>query len=78
MSYIIEKTIKAGELPPQLRGNMKEDVSVLVSVRRLTDNGFTKEFEEGVLAAEKETEKTPFRSAEEIIKELKVAAADES
>lgn len=55
MSNIIEKAIKAGDLPPQLRGNIDKDASVLVSVRRLTDNGFTEEFEEGVLAAEEET-----------------------
>ena len=49
---------------------------MLVSVRRLTDNGFTEEFEEGVLAAEEETEGMPFRPAKEVIEELKALAAD--
>ena len=78
MSNIIEKAIKAGDLPPQLRGDIEKDASVLVSVRRLTDNGFTEEFEEGVLKAEEETEGMPFRPAEEVIKELKTIATDES
>jgi hypothetical protein len=78
MSKIIEKAIKAGDLPPQLRGDIEKDASVLVSVRRLTGNGFTEEFEEGVLKAEEETEGKPFRPAEEVIKELKAIAADES
>lgn len=78
MSKIIEKAIKAGDLPPQLRGDIEDDASVLVSVRRLTDNGFTEEFEDGVLKAEEETEGKPFRPAGDVIKELKVIAADES
>ena len=78
MNNIIEKAIKAGDLPPQLRGDIEKDALVLVSVRRLTGNGFTEEFEEGVLKAEEETEEKPFRAAEEVIKELKAIAADES
>ena len=78
MSDIIDKAIKAGDLPPQLRGDIEEDALVLVSVRRLTDNGFTEEFEEEVLAAEKETEGTPFRPAKDVIEELKALAVDES
>jgi hypothetical protein len=78
MSNIIEKVIKAGDLPPQLRGDIEKDASVLVSVRRLTENGFTEEFENGVLKAEDETEGMPFRPAEEVIKELKAIATDES
>jgi hypothetical protein len=78
VSNIIEKVIKAGDLPPQLRGDIETDATVLVSVRRLTGNGFTEEFEEGVLKAEEETEEFPFRPAEEVIKELKAIAADES
>ena len=64
MSNVIEKAIKAGDLPPQLRGNIDKDASVLVSVRRLTDNGFT--------------EGTPFRRAREVIEELKALAAKEA
>jgi hypothetical protein len=78
MGGVIEKLVKAGILPPQLRGDIDADASVLVSVRRLTDNGFTEEFEEGVLKSEEETEEVPFRPAEEVIKELKAIAADES
>jgi len=78
MSKIIEKAVKAGDLPPQLRGDIEKDASVLVSVRRLTGNGFTEEFEESVLEAEEETEGMPFRPAEEVVKELKSLAADES
>lgn len=40
-------------------GDIDKDASVLVSVRRLTDNGFTEEFEDGVLKAEEETEGKP-------------------
>jgi hypothetical protein len=78
MGGVIEKLVKAGDLPPQLRGDIEADASVLVSVRRMTDNGFTEEFEEGVLKAEQETEGAPFRPAEEVLKELKAIAADES
>ena len=78
MMNIIEKLVKASELPQQLRGNFEADTLVLVSVRRLTDNGFTEEFEEGMLKAEADTEGTPFRPAEEVIKELQAIAADES
>jgi len=78
MSKVIEKAIKAGDLPQELRGDLEKDVLVLVSVRRLTDNGFTEEFEDGVLTAEKETENLPFRPAEEVSKELKAIAADEA
>ena len=78
MGHVIEKLVKAGDLPSQLRGNIEPDASVLVTVRRLTDNGFTEEFEEGVLKAEEETEGMPFRPAEEVIEELKAIAADES
>ena len=51
---------------------------MLVSVRRLSVNGFTEEFEAGVLNAEKETEGMPFRPSSEVFKELKAAIADES
>lgn len=51
---------------------------MLVSVRRMSLNGFTEEFEARVLTAEKETEGTPFRPSPEVIKELKAAIADES
>jgi hypothetical protein len=78
MTNIIEMSIKAGELPPRLRGDFEPDALVLMSVRRLTANGFTEDFEAGVLQAEKETECTPFRPSAVVINELKSIAADES
>jgi hypothetical protein len=77
MSNIIEKAIKAGDLPPQLRGDSEGEASVLVPVRRLTGNGFTEEFEGGVVK-EEEAEGRPFRPVEDVIKELKAIADDES
>jgi hypothetical protein len=77
MTDIIEKIVKAGELPPELRGDFAADVTVLVSVRRLTENGFTEAFEDAVLAAEKGTEGTPLRPAKEVIEELAALANDE-
>ena len=79
MTTLIEKAITAGELPAQLRGDIEASARVLVSVRRLTENGFTEEFEERVLQAEKEAEKRPFRPAAEVIAELRaIAESDES
>jgi len=75
MSHVIVKTIKAGDLPPHLRGDIDVNASVVVSVRQLTENGFTEDFEEGVLEAEKETEGMPFRPAGEVIEELKAIAS---
>ena len=75
---IIEKVVKAGELPPELRGGLDEDVPVLVSVRRLTENGFTEAFEDGVSDAEKATANVPFRPAHDVIEELAALVKDES
>jgi hypothetical protein len=74
---IIDRAIRAGELPPQLRGEFDADATVFVSVRRVTENGFTADFEAGVLAAEQETESVPFRPAAEVMRELK-SILDES
>jgi mRNA interferase MazF len=58
----VGRLVKAGELPPDLRGDLPDlrddlnDVPVLVSVRRLTEHGFTDTFEKGVMDAEKATE----------------------
>jgi hypothetical protein len=38
--------------------------------RPMTANGFTEEFEERVLQAEKETASVPFRPAADVLKEL--------
>jgi hypothetical protein len=77
MADIIEKVVKAGELPPGLRGGLGDEEPVLVSVRRLTENGFTEAFEEGVLEAEKATGSGPFRPATEVIEELAALARNE-
>jgi hypothetical protein len=78
MSDIIEKVIKAGDLPPGLRGDLDPEETVLVSVRRLTENGFTEAFEAEVLEAEQETDGVPFRPAKDVIEELKIISKDES
>ncbi len=77
MSDIIEKVIKAGDLPPGLRGDLDAEETVLVSVRRLTENGFTEAFEAEVLQAEKDVQGAPFRPAKDVIEELITVAKDE-
>lgn len=78
MSDIIDKVIKAGDLPPQLRGDLDADETVLVSVRRLTENGFTEAFEAEVLEAEQDVEGVPFRPAKDVIEELTTLAKNNS
>jgi mRNA-degrading endonuclease YafQ of YafQ-DinJ toxin-antitoxin module len=77
MPDIIEKLIKAGELPPELRGDLDVETTVLVSVRRLTENRFTEAFEDGVLDAEKATDHVPFRPAHDVIEELAAPVKDD-
>lgn len=77
MADIIEKVVKAGDLPPALRGDLDAEVPVLVSVRRVTENGFTEAFEAEVLKAEQDVEGTPFRPAKEVIEALAGLAKDE-
>jgi len=77
MSNIIEKAIKAGDLPPGLRGDLDAEETVLVSVRRLTENGFTEAFEAEVLRAEQDVEVIPFRPAKDVIKELSTIIKNE-
>jgi hypothetical protein len=79
MTDIIEKVVKAGDLPPGLRGDLDAEAAVLVSVRPLTENGFTEAFEDQVLKAEAEIEAegTPFRPAKDVIEELKAIAGNE-
>lgn len=74
---IIEKAVKAGDLPEYLRAGADPEAMVLVSVQRLTVNGFTEEFEQGVLEAEKDTEGEPFRPARDVIKELEAIIAED-
>ena len=78
MSDIIDKVIKAGDLPPGLRGDLDADATVLVSIRRLTENGFTEAFEAEVLKAERDVDGVPFRPARDVIEELRTIAKDES
>lgn len=74
---VVEKAMRAGDLPESLRAGMAPQAMVLVSVRPLTENGFTEEFEHGVLAAETETEAAPFRPAQQVINELKALIAED-
>lgn len=76
MTDIVEKTIKAGDLPPQLRGDIEADAAVLVSVRRLTVNGFTEEFEQRVLKAEKSGLIGPMDAKEALAQLRKIADED--
>lgn len=78
MSDIIEKAIKGGDLPPGFRGDLDAEETVLVPVRRLTENGFTEAFEAEVLKAEQDVEGMPLRPAKDIIEELSGIAKDES
>ncbi len=69
---ILQKTvIKAKELPETLRAGIDPESLVLVSVRSITENGFTEEFEQSVLEAEKEENLSPPMSGEDFLKELK-------
>jgi|GEM_PF-1549151 len=73
---IIEQAIRAGDLPEHLRAGVDPEAAVLVTVRPLTANGFTKAFEAGVLQAERDVEGEPFRPAADVFEELKLIAAE--
>jgi hypothetical protein len=70
MTDIIDRPIKAGHLPPELRGDFDPSAIVLVTVHRLTENGMTEAQEAAILAAEAETADLPFRPAAEVLAEL--------
>ncbi len=70
MTDIIDRPIKAGHLPPELRGDFDPSATVLVTVHRVTENGMTEEQEAAILAAEAETADVPFRPAPEVLAEL--------
>jgi hypothetical protein len=76
MGDIIERTIRAGNLPPELCGSLGEDVLVRVTVRALTEGGFTRTFEESVRQSAAEAEEISFRPAAEVIAELRRMADD--
>jgi hypothetical protein len=78
MSDIIERALRAGDLPLGLRGDLDADETVLVSVRRLTENGFTEAFEAEVLKAEQDMDGVPFRPAKDVIEELSAIAKEGS
>ena len=67
MTDIIDRLMKASALPPELRGDIDPEATVLVTVHRLTENGMTEEEETAILAAEAELGDTPFRPAAEVI-----------
>jgi len=68
---ILEKTIKAKDLPEALRRGIDPDSFVRISVSSITENGFTEDFEREVLEAEKEAANSPAISDKEFIKLLK-------
>ena len=76
MADIVERLIAASRLPPELRGDLPGDARVLVTVRRLTENGMTPEQERAILEAEAEMEAegVPFRPAAEVLAELRAIA----
>lgn len=71
MTDIIDRPMKASALPPELRGDIDPDATVLVTVHRLTENGMTEEQEAAILAAMAEDDDTPYRPAAEVIAELR-------
>ena len=70
MTDIIDRPMKASALPPELRGDIDPDATVLVTVHRLTENGMTEEQEAAILAADAEVDDKPFRPTAEVIAEL--------
>ncbi|NBC32584.1 MAG: hypothetical protein GVY13_07905 [Alphaproteobacteria bacterium] len=50
----IIKAVKARELPAHLRPGIEDDAEVLISIHRITENGFTEAFEQEVLEAERQ------------------------
>jgi hypothetical protein len=78
MADIVEELIKADDLPAGLRGDLDAEITVSVSIRRLTENGFTEAFEAEVLEAEQDVEGVPFRPAKHAIEEPRTIARDDS
>jgi hypothetical protein len=76
MSIIIETVIKAGDHPPEPRGDLYTEVEV--SVCRFTENGFTEAFEAEVIKADQDVEGVPFRTEKAVIEELGTVATDEA
>ena len=60
MGDVIERTIRAGALPPELCGTLREDAMVRVTVRALTGSGFAGAFEKSVSQPTAEAEGDPF------------------
>jgi hypothetical protein len=56
MTDIIDRPMRASQLPPEWRGDIDPGATVLVTVHRVTENGMTEEQEAAILAAEAEVE----------------------
>lgn len=74
---IIDKPITAGQLPPDLRGDLSPDTPVLLTVRQVTINGFTAAEEAAILAAEADVASIPYRAAKDVLADLR-AVIDEA
>jgi hypothetical protein len=77
MGDVIERTIRAGDLPAELRGTLDADALARVTVRAVTESRFTRAFEDSVRQSALEAEGIPFRPAAEVIAELRRIAGDE-
>ena len=78
MADMIDAVIKVGEVPPKLRAGIDAEVRVVVSVRPLSENGFSEAIEVGVLDAERATEAAPSKPVAVALGELTAIASDES
>ena len=54
MTDIIDRPMKAAQLPPELGGDIDPAATMLVTVQRITESGMTEEQEAAILAAEAE------------------------
>ena len=68
---IIDKPIRAGDLPPGLRGDLDPSSLVHLTIRQVTPNGFTVTEEAAILAAEADAADQPFHPAREVLDELR-------
>ena len=73
MTAVTGDLMRAGDLPPEIRGDLPPETIVRVQIEptNLTVNGFTPELEAECLAAEKETDSDlTFETADEGIAHL--------
>ena len=71
MTDIIDRPMKAAQLPPELGRDIDPAATMLVTVHRITESGMTEEQEAAILAAEAEVADLPFRPAAEVLAELR-------